>query len=160
VESKVGKGSTFTFTLPKISTEALFREYLNRAVKIGTPFSLIVVRIVDFKKVEMKIGPSKSEELLKDIEDRLKSILHRNDRIVSRCGNGDVVAILNVAGKEEALIVEERIRGILKRYKISYDDKKRSIRFIFGNLTYPEDVSNEDVIINKLSEELSINWLK
>ena len=80
VESELGKGSKFIFTLPKIKAEEIFEEYIINGLKEVADrklsLSLIVVRIVEFSQLQEKWG-EKSLYLLTDLERVIKDSLRR-----------------------------------------------------------------------------------
>jgi hypothetical protein len=54
-ESEVGKGSTFTFSLPRMTQDEVFREYLINGLREAQakecPLSLVVIRIKNIEKI-------------------------------------------------------------------------------------------------------------
>src|SRR4030043_150114 len=115
VESEVGKGSTFTFSLPQISRDDIFREYLTNGLREAgeknCPLSLGVAPMKNIEKIEGGRTGGKVFEILQEIEGLIGRTLRRTSDIVSRYKYGEIViAILMDTAKKDALSVKERIR--------------------------------------------------
>ena len=156
VESEVGKGSTFTFSLPQISRDDIFREYLTNglreAVEKNCPLSLVVARMKNIEKIEGGRTGEKVFEILQEIEGLIARTLRRRSDIVSRYKYGEIViAILMDTAKKDALSVKERIRQAIEA---EMQEKRwpKDIELFFGVVTYPDDAKDEAELINKISQ--------
>ncbi len=158
-ESEPGKGSKFTFTLPKHSTEELFKQYVKNAIeealKNDTKMSLITVSIADLDKLKQKLSNEKIHSILKD----MKALLENNLRRASLQRAGDTVfqnfdevfAILANCDKENALNVEQRLSQVLDDY-LAHQNLADKIKLLFGCATYPDDASTDEELIKKAKE--------
>ena len=156
VESEVGKGSTFTFSLPQMSQEEIFREYLTNglreAAEKNCPLSLVVARMKNIEKIEGGRTGEKVFEILHEIEGLIARTLRRKSDIVSRYTYGEIViAILMDTAKKDALSVKERIRQAIEA---EMQEKRwpKDIELFFGVVTYPDDAKDEAELINKISQ--------
>jgi diguanylate cyclase (GGDEF)-like protein len=156
VESKVGKGSTLTFSLPKLGQDEIFREYLTNglreAAEKNCPLSLVVVRMKNLEKIERGHTGEKVFEILREIEGLIARTLRRKSDIVSRYKYGEIViAILMDTAKKDAQSVKERIRQAIAA---EMQEKRwpKDIELFLGIVTYPDDVKDEVELINKISQ--------
>ena len=156
VESEVGKGSTFTFSLPQISRDDIFREYLTNglreAAEKNCPLSLVVARMKNIEKIEGGRTGEKVFEILQEIEGLIARTLRRRSDIVSRYKYGEIViAILMDTAKKDALSVKERIRQAIEA---EMQEKRwpKDIELFLGVITYPDDAKDEVELINKISQ--------
>jgi len=67
-ESKIDKGSKFTFTLPKYSTKALVNNGIEKAVMNGSRMSIIIVSLFEFEKLKRELSIGELQTILKDME--------------------------------------------------------------------------------------------
>jgi len=156
VESEVGKGSTFTFSLPQMSQDEIFRAYLTtglrEAAEKNCPLSLVVARMKNIEKIEGGRTGEKVFEILQEIEGLIARTLRRKSDIVSRYKYGEIViAILMDTAKQDALSVKERIRQAIEA---EMQEKRwpKDIELFLGVVTYPDDAKDEVELINKISQ--------
>jgi PAS domain S-box-containing protein/diguanylate cyclase (GGDEF)-like protein len=156
VESEVGKGSTFTFSLPRMSQDVIFREYLTNglreAAEKNCPLSFVVVRMKNIEKIETGHTGKKVFEIMREIEGLIARTLRRKSDTVSRYTYGEIViAILMDTAKKDALSVKERIRQAIEA---EMQEKRwpKDIELFLGVVTYPDDVKDEAELINKISQ--------
>jgi diguanylate cyclase (GGDEF)-like protein len=154
VESEVGKGSTFTFSVPQMAQDEIFRAYLTNglreAVEKNCPLSLVVARMKNLEKIEKGHTGEKVFEILREIEGLTARTLRRKTDIVSRYKYGEIViAILLDTAKKDAQAVKERIR---KAIEAERHEKRwpKDIEIFLGVVTYPDDVKDEVELINKI----------
>jgi PAS domain S-box-containing protein len=165
VESKHGKGSKFTFTLPICGTEGLLKKSINdgirEASKNDTKMSLILISIADFDKLEQKLPHEKIISTLKDIEAILENDLSRGRSkpnqvtdTVFRFSN-EIFIVLTDCGKENIPGVKERLEQKLDDY-LSQQNLDDKVRLLFGCAMYPDDASTYEDLIMKAKELQSI----
>lgn len=141
VESELGKGSKFFFTIPKASFEEIFREYvkggINEAQDKERAFSILVSRINNFETIKKKYGLVKSYLLLEEILGVIKKVLRRVTDTALK-DSGECAVMLSGTNKNGVVAVEQRIREEIAKFLIS---KKldREVEISFGNSTYPDD---------------------
>jgi GGDEF domain-containing protein len=157
LESKFGKGSKFTFTLPIYSIEEPFRKYVNDGIKEAsrnnTRLSLVLISIADFDKLEQKLPHEKITSALKDMEAILENDLRRGKSkpnqvtdTVFRFSN-EIFIVLTDCGKENIPGVKKRLEQKLDDY-LADKNLADKIRLLFGCAAYPDDAgTNEDLIM-------------
>jgi GGDEF domain-containing protein len=146
-ESEVGKGSTFTFTLPISEGERRdfhFRFILDgefqRAQKNHSPFTLFLIDIVD-QPAEFK------DSLLGQLEERVKECLARKSDIVLRHEKEKLLAALCEADVKGARVITRRIEEKVQKY-----DTPMKIKV--GAATYPYDALSKGELYRKARERL------
>jgi len=158
VESEPGMGSTFTFSIPRLSQDEIFREYLTtglrEAVDKNCPLSLVVVRIKNIEFFERDHRMETDFEVLQAIEGLIAKTLRRKSDIVSRYKYGEIIiAILMDTAKQDALFVKERIRQAIEA-EMQEKEWPKDIEFFLDIVTYPDDALDEVALINKISKKL------
>jgi PAS domain S-box-containing protein len=158
VESEFRKGSTFTFSLPQMSQDEIFREYLTtglrEAAEKNCPLSFVVVRKKNIEKIERGRTGEKVFEIMQEIEGLIARTLRRKSDIVSRYRYtyGEIViAILMDTAKKDAQSVKERI-GLAIEAEMQEKRWPKNIEFFLGVVTYPDDAKDEVELINKISQ--------
>jgi len=157
-ESEQGRGSTFTFSLPRLSQDEIFREYLTTGLREAAdkdcPLSLVVVRMKNIEKFEKDHTTETMFEILQEIESLITRTLRRKSDIVSRYKYGEIIiAILMDTAKHDALFVKERIKEAIED---EMQEKKwpKDIELFLDIVTYPDDAPDEVGLVNKISKKL------
>jgi PAS domain S-box-containing protein len=157
-ESELGRGSTFIFSLPRLSQDEIFRGYLTTGLREAAdkncPLSLVVVRMKNIEKFARTHRMETVSEILQDIESLIARTLRRKSDIVSRYKYGEIIiAILMDTAKHDALFVKERIKQAISD---EMQEKKwpKDIELFLDIVTYPDDASDEVGLIKKISKKL------
>ncbi len=150
VESQFGKGSKFSFTLPKYNTEALFRRYIKKGIeeagKKNSMFSLIVVSVALPVPTE-KENSQEMELLLKDIEGAIKSCLRRKDDLVVKAASA-IMVFLNDCLREGALVVQVRLQQAVEDV-LAKKWLGKEANLHFGLAVYPDDAKDDEELLMK-----------
>jgi diguanylate cyclase (GGDEF)-like protein len=151
VESELGKGSTFTFALPKYEVDIPFKEALYRkfkwAVQNQSFLSLIIVNIDNLQTIKDTLGDTQSHELLKEVENVVKETVREANDVVTRHKKNEVVGILSEVDKKGALAMKNRILSALQTHKFKTD-----VVISSGIATYPDDATTEEELVRKAEE--------
>jgi two-component system sensor histidine kinase/response regulator len=152
VESEIGKGSTFTFTLPISEGEKRdlrFRSILDRefqrAQENHLPLTLFLIEVLDARN-EVK------NALLNQLEEGLNQRLYRRSDILLRHGEGKTLAVLCEADLKGAEVIRRRIEEELKRLPVK--DKEVMSIIKVGMATYPEEAFSKRDLFRKARERL------
>ncbi|MFC1704687.1 GGDEF domain-containing protein [Candidatus Omnitrophota bacterium] len=156
VESKVNKGTKFTFTLPKYSAKVLFQDNVTRALRdaIGkkVSLSLVVFDIKNFDDLARDFGNETLDVILHDMEQLVKQDLRRRSDFAVKDIKG-VLVMLPEMGKLDALVVADRIQKVLEDYVVSrHSDKK--IQLSCKTAGYPEDGGTQEELLSAVAVEL------
>jgi PAS domain S-box-containing protein len=141
VESEVGRGTTVTFSLPKLTFEERLNEYLSNLIqeaaeKKGT-FSLLIFYIRNLEDFSRE-SVERTEMSLKEMEDLLKKSLRRREDTVMY-NEGRFFLILPETKKKDAPFVLDRMKENLKQYISNSDFLKDKIKLETKILSYPEE---------------------
>ena len=152
VESEIGKGSTFTFTLPISEGEKRdlrFRSILDRefqrAQENHLHLTLFLIEVLDARN-EVK------NALLNQLEEELDQRLYRRSDILLRHGEGKTLAVLCEADLKGAEVIRLRIEEELKRLPVK--DKEVMSIIKVGMATYPEEAFSKRDLFRKARERL------
>ena len=156
VESTPGRGSKFIFTLPKYTTEAIFKECVNNgikeAMKKDSKASLIVISILEFNKLKQKLSRQILDSTLKDIEEMLRNNQRMGgDTIAMNTGTGEIIVLLSDCDKKNAFRARNRIEKILDDY-LKRQSLTKEIELRFGSATYPDDGVNAEKLLEKVEK--------
>jgi signal transduction histidine kinase/GGDEF domain-containing protein len=154
METKFGQGTRVSFILPKYTAEDAVKEYLNNRMREATGknirMSLIVISILEFKKLKQKLSAEKIGAILRTMKGIIKGALRMEaDAVFSN--SGEMMIILVSCDKKGASRVENRLRETLDKY-LTNQKILQKINLRFGSAVYPDDAKNDDQLIKKAKE--------
>jgi signal transduction histidine kinase/GGDEF domain-containing protein len=152
VESEVGKGSTFTFTLLISEGERRdphFRFILDkefqRAQENGVPLTLFLIQLSN-ERDEVR------EAVFDQLEEKVKQCLCRKEDILLRREKEKILAALCEANLEGAQVIRRRIEeGIQKRPSEGHE---ADFVIKVGTATYPEEAASKAELFRLAQERL------
>lgn len=152
VESEVGKGSTFIFTLPLSKgekREAHFRFALDwefrRAQENHTLFTLFLIEVPNRK------GKAQDTQL-DQIEKMLKKCFCRKGDILFRREHDDIWAAFCQADLKGAQVIRQRIESEIQKHLIEGWDHPTVIKV--GTATYPEEAFSKRELFRRAKKQL------
>lgn len=162
VESEIGKGSTFKFTLPKLSSEDMFKEYIENgireAVNKETHLSIVVLKLENFDELK-NIRALDTRKLLEELEDRIKKVLRRNTDIFLR-DTGECVILLFGANSKGAVIVKHKIIEAAGKY---LNEIQRlcdtTVKVAIGVSTFSDHIKTSDDLLLKARVRLESMYI-
>lgn len=118
--------------------EVLMKE-IERAKRLGKQFSIVLLDLDNFKKVNDTFGHLSGDAALKTVAGLMTGNVRKFD-VVGRYGGEEFVVIMPETGRNTARDVSERIRSLLEKKSIGVPGKKRiRITASFGIATFQED---------------------
>lgn len=152
VESEVGKGSTFTFTLPISEGERrdlrfrfVMDKEFQRAEESGTPLTLFMIEVLDE-------SGKMTNALLDQLEEEMKQCLCRKADILLRREKENIMAALYEADLRGAQVIRQRIEeGIQKR---AVEGQEARVAIKVGTATYPEEALSKAELFRLAKERL------
>jgi diguanylate cyclase len=107
------------------------RESLRGFHRNGEQFSLILMDIDNFKRVNDDYGHKAGDKCLKEITKLIKSSLRQSD-FLARFGGEELIVILKGSGVGDARNVAEKIRSCIERAHFCYKDEKIPVTISLG----------------------------
>ena len=151
-ERKLLERLATTDRLTNLPNRALWVDHLNLALAVSrrVPGSQVVVISLDinqFKMYNNTLGRDVGDILLRDVADRLNSIVRESDSL-ARLG-GDQFGILLLPVNNAHAATERVITQILDSFDspFSYQDKQLCISLTMGISLFPEDGTNEESLL-------------
>ena len=156
VQSEVGKGSTFSFSLPVYHREELLREAAHTEFKLCHQSDYLSLIVFAFKQVDfeaMQAGCSVEEwkTLLQEVERIIRQVGRSMHDTLIHYGDGRMIIFLRDTPKSGATAVRERMVSALALYE-------ERCSFKMATICCPEDSENPDELVSdvhKLVEELA-----
>jgi diguanylate cyclase (GGDEF)-like protein len=136
--------------LTGLPNRALFWEHLSHRVELAdrrpTSFAVLFLDIDDFKVVNDTLGHAAGDQLLVDVASRLRAALRAGDTAARVGGDEFVVLLDDVATKEAALVVAERLSEALRApYEIGTD--RRIATASIGVAVGPDGLGTADAVV-------------
>ena len=140
VESELGKGTTFTFTLPKEC----------RQPDNSPSFLVFILRIADFEEIKERLGPDKAKRIVTRVAERIGTGLRSQDTVLTNDDHGKMAVLLPGTQEKDAPTLNKRI---LEKIKIFENHNLWSISVT----SYPEHTMDAEGLLeiaeNALAEE-------
>ncbi len=134
-----------------------FHELLNaeiaRADRYKHCFSLIMIDIDDFKKVNDNYGHQSGDTILKEIASIFKSLVRKTDSAV-RYGGEEFAIILSQTAKQHGRVFADRIVKGVDTTKLKGGPHNDTVTVSAGLAGYPDDANTEESLIRKADEAL------
>ncbi len=158
-ESELGKGSAFSFSLPKYNIEEVFREYLRSGVEQATAaqgnFSVVVFAVDRFQHLKALYGLEESTRLLGSLEEVLRETVRlRSGDVVNRWQQGEMIVVFAGVDKRTAQAIAERVRGILEERSFAVGETAVRLSIRAATATYPEDAGTEEALLRLVEGHL------
>lgn len=152
VESELGKGAKFIFTLPKYTPRIILREHVDdsikKAIHENTKVSLLIVALV--KAPDYNLAFEKRANILKDMSGLVKNNLRRDTKVICIEDVCEFAVILKDCGKNDMPGIKERLKKILDSY-LEYEKLIGDIKVEFKHATYPDEADNDEALIRKVT---------
>jgi len=152
IESELGAGTKFIFTLRKFSEDLPLQEFIQNRIteaqKSAEHLSLVMVNLSKITNSHKHTPVENQQQHLKTIENLLNADLHRERdstfRDTKRCA-----ALIADCDKVRVNVVCERIKGTMTRY-ITKEELYGKVDLEVGCATYPDDARNSVDLLNKV----------
>ncbi len=130
--------------------DARIDEEIERSKRFGTPFSVVMMDVDDFKKLNDTHGHLIGDRVLRGIANTVKSQMRGVDT-AARYGGEEITVILPRTEMLNAYNVGERIRAAIAELRITTDDEPAQVLAVTASLgiaSYPESraASGEDLV--------------
>ncbi|SEP11129.1 diguanylate cyclase [Pseudomonas sp. Snoq117.2] len=125
--------------------EEAFGQLHARSVRHGQPYSILMIDIDHFKKLNDSLGHAAGDAALKEIGGVLSTM--RSEDIVCRFGGEELIIAMPETDANEAAVVAERIRQKIERLEIDFQGVSLPpLTVSIGIASFPKDGSDNHVI--------------
>ncbi len=144
---KLANTDPLTGVLNRRSLFDFAHQEFNRVTRYGPPFSILLMDLDNFKKVNDNYGHQVGDIALCTVVKSIKNTI-RNVDFLGRYGGEEFLAILPETYGEQALILAERIRKMVASNIIETDQGNLRLSISIGVSTYSiKDRSLDDMIL-------------
>jgi len=146
----------YTDPLTGLSNRRLFLEESKRLLELarrhGEPFSIIMLDVDNFKRINDEYGHDVGDMVLKNRAKAIEGNIRSSD-IAARYGGEEFIIALPKTNGEGALLVAERIRQDFKKRKVKVNHEEVGTTVSVGVATY-EEGDDLETLIKKADEAL------
>lgn len=121
--------------------DALINEY----ELFSNSFGVVFVDIDNFKYINDTYGHKVGDDILKLISRTIKSNI-RDEDLFGRYGGEEFLLVFKLANKEELLMISEKIRLLVEKSSIIYNNDSISVTISLGASMYREGDTKEELI--------------
>lgn len=131
----------------------LLRAEIARSDRYKYNFSLLMIDIDDFKRINDNYGHQAGDTILKELASMFKSLVRKSDPVV-RYGGEEFAIILSQTAKEHGRIFADRIVNGVATSKIKDIPPSETLTISIGLAGYPDNASSREALIKRADEAL------
>lgn len=128
-------------------------ELVEKSQERGTPFSLLILDIDFFKKINDTFGHAAGDEVLKKFSQLLRETVRSSD-LVARIGGEEFAVLLNNSFGLVSKTVANEIRLRTERLHLNWEESPFSITVSIGVSDFPEGASTTRELLEKADNAL------
>ncbi len=122
--------------------EDLIRLEVELTARYGGKNSLLIIDIDHFKSINDTYGHVTGDSVLKTVSCILKENLRKTD-VLCRVGGEEFVVLCKRAGKEESLLIAQKLVNIIANSPIPIGDEQLTIMVSVGAATIPDERTDD-----------------
>ncbi|MFA5373201.1 MAG: response regulator, partial [Candidatus Omnitrophota bacterium] len=150
VESAVGAGTKFIFTLPRYGIEKILEESIKQGKdaieKAYFVFGLFVLRWDNYGQIKIRAGSDKTEAICREIQESLKGQIGVSDLVIRRVENELFVSSL--IPRLEAQGLKLRLRAVVKETIFKIDEELKA-QFSSSYVVFPDEAKTVEELLDK-----------
>jgi two-component system, cell cycle response regulator len=127
---------------------------VNNSIIHGSPLSLIVAHIDNFKDMNDKYGDVIGNKIIKDFVKLISNSIRKNSDWIGMYDVDEILIVLNNTNKGNAFIVSEKIRDLLIETPFKYNDINIKITPKFGVYSVKDNKINIEDILTQIDIDL------
>ena len=131
----------------------ILADQLLVAERFGEPFSVIMLDIDHFKKVNDTYGHPFGDRVLQKVTEAMKQAIREVD-VPCRYGGEEFIILLRKADKATASVTAERVRSIVARNIIKDGNISLNITVSVGHAQYPSDSADAKELVHFADQAL------
>lgn len=144
--NSIANTDPLTQLLNRRSMNERLLSFYRKFEKEGVPFSVLMLDVDFFKKINDNYGHSVGDQVLVNLSNVIKSQLRYGD-YAGRWGGEEFLVVLSSAGKGEAVSVAERIRvAIMETSTVLQDGREVNCQVTIGVATITSGMTVDEVI--------------
>ncbi len=125
----------------------------NQAKRYAHPFTLIMLDIDYFKKINDTYGHAAGDDVLESLANTLRDQVREVD-IIGRLGGEEFAIILPETKLTDAFLMAERLRVAIENIKVSSEKGNINVTASFGISVYSQESASLEDILNKADDSL------
>ncbi|MBU3177212.1 EAL domain-containing protein [Clostridium estertheticum] len=134
-----------------------FKEILNKCINNYTStlkeMAVIFLDLDNFKMVNDSFGHVKGDLLIKEVADKLKECLNKEDHVFRLGGDEFILLCFNIKTKEQAIELAEKIKNVFNGTFL-IDDSQLHVTASLGIVLYNENSTNSKEWLNHADNAL------
>ncbi|MEK6714708.1 MAG: ATP-binding protein [Candidatus Omnitrophota bacterium] len=142
-KSKLGKGSEFTFSLPRYSESEIFNEHITDGIQEARE------RMSKFTVLSISVSGFIESAYLEALEDYIKKIMRRPGD-TTLLHKERILIFLRDTNKENAQIIKNRVIEICNKFISEEKGYNKKVNFTAISVNYPDDVLSQEDLIGKI----------
>jgi len=128
---------------------------LKRALRYKEEVSVAVLDLDRFKNINDTFGHAFGDHVLREVANRCRSLCRETD-LFARCGGDEFAFVLPHTGKEQAMVLMERVRRAVESLRIEDLPRGFSVRVTvsIGVAAFPGDAETAETLMVEADEAL------
>jgi two-component system cell cycle sensor histidine kinase PleC len=152
VESKLGQGSRFIFTLPKYAPGEFFGEVvvncLKEAIRADVNLSAIILKVENYGAISKRLGQEAAASVMQNLERLTRANLRRPTDITMKDAR-TILVMLPGTDSAGASSVLERLKNVFEDY-LSRENLETGLEIASSLVSFPEDAATEEEFLKKV----------
>ncbi|MFA6358162.1 MAG: ATP-binding protein [Candidatus Omnitrophota bacterium] len=157
VESKLNKGTKFTFTLFRYTSRELFKQYITdsvrEAVRNDEPLSIFIFYIENFAAVKKEFDTKKIAVVMDKLYEIVGGHLRRQADLAVK-DDQTILLVLPVTKNEYIDSIQVRLSQALSEY-LAKEGLDKIIKIGYKTAGFPRDGSSAEVLFDKIKSGIS-----
>jgi diguanylate cyclase (GGDEF)-like protein len=134
--------------------ELTLSEETQRGQRFGRPYSVLMLDIDRFKKVNDKYGHGRGDAVLAEMCDRISASVRAHIDTLARFGGEEFVVVLPETPREGAMAAAEKIRQLVRKRPFEQDGEPIKVTISVGVATFPVDGTQPEELIRAADRAL------